>query len=234
VSGENENYQTGDVICRLLNLSLPEFKKLVSSGVIPKEGADKFSLTKVVPAYIKYISDTDNRPISQTKLAAHLGMSDRNLRDVLKDKLKIDHRITPLSEVRLKYIEYIRGQAAGHSDGSENNLLEIRANKEKTEWRLKEIELSEKLGELIPAADTSSMFDQLVIAFRAAMLVLGDNLKTTIDAAYGIDVDLELINEPIDDALQRLSSFEADAGEDSNGGSEESCSASEDDDDGVG
>lgn len=231
---DNQNYQTGDVICRVLNVTPAELKRLADTGVIPREGKDRFILIAVVRSYIEHIRSVDDKPSQQSEIAAHLGMSDRNLRDVLKEKLKIDHRDTPLCEIRKKYIEYLRDLAAGHSDGEQYNLVKERVITERLDRQLKELILKEKLGEYVPAADIAPMFDQLVVAFRSDMLALADNLKTIIDAAYGIDVDLELINEPINDGLQRLSAFEADVGEDSNGGSDESRAASEDDDDGVG
>lgn len=171
----------------------------------------------------------DNEPALQAELAKHLSMSVRNLREVLK-KLKLDHRIDSVRKIRNAYIDYLRGMVSGHKGSDGADLTTVRVENEKIEGQLKALTLLEKLGELVPVADIKPMIDQMIAAFRSDLMTLPDILKTNIDAAYGIDVDIELINEPITNAQERLSSFEADAGEDNNERSEEGSAATEVDD----
>lgn len=229
---DDQALQSGDIICRLFNITAAELKRLVDNSIIPKAGRDQYSLIAVVRAYVEHLRGGDDKPALQTEIAAHLGMSDRNLRDVLQN-LKLDHRTRSLREIRLMYIEDLRGKAAGHRSEDGFDIVHERVLTERIDRQLKEIQLAEKLGEFVVAADVAAMVEQMVVAFRADMLSLGDNLKTIIDATHGVDVDIELINEPINETLQRLSSFEADSGEDNHTGRAESSATTEDDDYGV-
>ena len=139
-----------------------------------------------------------------------------------------------MKDVRLKYCEMIRGVAAGHRAMDGSDLTQERVFTERIDRQLKELTLAEKLSELVPTEEVKPMIEQMVAAFRADIMSLADNLKTTIDATHGIDVDIELINEPIEDALQRLSSFEVDVGCDNQQHDQDGGTATENDDNGVG
>jgi len=82
--------------------------------------ARKVRATKSVGRVVARRAASD-KPLLQADLAAHLDMSDRNLRELLTT-LALDHKTATVDEVRIAYIRRLREQAAGRMGATENGL----------------------------------------------------------------------------------------------------------------
>lgn len=83
-----------------------------------------------------------------------------------------------------------------------------------------ELQIAEKSGQLVQADEVALAWSNVVLGCRAILMNMADRLKTELDATYGIDVDAELINAHVHDALTKLAEIDApdngafDAGDD--------------------
>jgi phage terminase Nu1 subunit (DNA packaging protein) len=118
-----------DAAASLLNVAPDVLTKLVGSGVVRRAGHGQYSPAHIIRDYIAYLQgepDRRERAPTQQEIAAHLDMSDRNLRDVL-ERLDLDHKEAPLSKIRVGYIRQLREQAAGRASDGPLDLAQERA-----------------------------------------------------------------------------------------------------------
>jgi len=96
-----------------------------------------------------------------------------------------------------------------------------RDRKDRISADILEIELAEKIGGLVLADDVESQVTTLVMAVKTEISNGNHKLKTEIDSLYGIEIDLELLNEHSRSVLNTLSGYQpvVDKG-DSEGGEE--------------
>lgn len=81
--------------------------------------------------------------------------------------------------------------------------------------QLAELDLAERTGALIAVADVEPIWTSAILAARAELLNLPPRLKSALDARYGINVDQQMLEEPVHEALRKLSeSPPADEGDD--------------------
>lgn len=144
---------------------------------------------------------------TQQEIADHLGMSQQAVSQQLQP-LGIDWRNEPLAKIRLRYIEHLRAQAAGHRSADGMDLTRERALTEQVDRQLKQLTLAEKLGQLINVAQLEPELQRMVGAFRSELLARDDKLKAELDALYGIDVDLTLITDHTRAALAQLARYD--------------------------
>lgn len=149
---------------------------------------------------------------TQTAIAEHLGISQPAVSGQMS-RLEIDWRAATLDEIRLAYIKHLRAVAAGHSSETGVDLAAERAMTERVTRQIKLLELAEKRGELVNVAQLEAGYQRMVDAFREAMLSLPDRVARDIKALHGIDVDVELINEHVWNALSELARHEPDGGD---------------------
>ncbi len=146
---------------------------------------------------------------TQAAIAAHLGISQQAVSGQM-NRLEIDWRTASMEQIRLAYIEHLRGLAAGNRSENGIDLVAERAQTERITRELKLLELAEKRGQLVNAAQLETAYGQMVDAFRAELLALPDKIVDDIRTLHGIDVDVELINEYVINALAELSGHDAD------------------------
>ncbi|MDO7900636.1 terminase small subunit [Pseudomonas sp. K1(2024)] len=71
-----------------------------------------------------------------------------------------------------------------------------------------EVELAKKLGQVVLEADMVQRFEGVITTAKIELLnILPDELAATLSAQYGIEVDDQLIREPIEAILRRLSAY---------------------------
>lgn len=145
---------------------------------------------------------------TQAQIAEHLGLDQSAVSRHL-GKLQIDWRSASIDEIRLTYIEHLRGVASGNRSESGIDLVAERAQTERITRELKLLELAEKRNQLVNAAQLEAAYGQLVDAFRAELLALPDKIVDDIRTLHGIDVDVELVNEYVINALAELSGHDA-------------------------
>ncbi|ALI04594.1 DNA packaging protein [Pseudomonas sp. FW306-02-F02-AA] len=103
-------------------------------------------------------------------------------------------------------IQWLMHQASlnGKKESSRDRLDRVRANRE-------ELALAKDLGEVVIAADLVERFEAMITSAKVELLnTLPDALATELSARYGVEVDEQLIRDPIESILRRLSDYDKD------------------------
>jgi phage terminase Nu1 subunit (DNA packaging protein) len=109
-------------------------------------------------------------------------------------------------------------------------LAEQRGEKESVRDRLdrikgdrEELALAKDLEEVVFAADLLERFEAAITAAKVELLnTFPENLASVLSARYGIEVDDQLIREPIEAILTELSNYDPDDDDPADGDSDES------------
>lgn len=141
---------------------------------------------------------------TQAQVAEHLGLDQSAVSRHL-GKLQLDWRDASMDEIRLAYIDHLRGIASGNRSENGIDLVHERAMTERITRELKLLELAEKRNQLVNTTQLETAYGQMVDAFRAELLALPDKIIDDIRTLYGIDIEVELINEYVINALAELS-----------------------------
>lgn len=89
-----------------------------------------------------------------------------------------------------------------------------RDRRDRLQGDLIEMQMAEKAGLLVPAAEVAQALSSVVHGCRSILLIAGEKLKAELDARHDIDVDADLINEHFRDVLTKLAEIQPDdAGE---------------------
>lgn len=103
-------------------------------------------------------------------------------------------------------IDWLIRQAAlnGKKESSRDRLDRLRGDRE-------EIALARELGEVVLEAEMVERFEAVITAAKIELLnTFPDELAMTLSAKYGVQVDNQLIRDPIDSILRRLSAYDED------------------------
>jgi hypothetical protein len=144
---------------------------------------------------------------TQKKIAEHLGISQQAVSQQLQ-VLNLDIKTAGMDEIRLAYLAHLRGVAAGHRSADGFDLARERAMTEQVDRELKQLNLAEKKGQLVNLGQLEPELARMFVAFRTELLSRDDKLKSEIDALYGVDLDLAIINEHTRNALAQLARFD--------------------------
>lgn len=94
-----------------------------------------------------------------------------------------------------------------------SNYQQARAMREKFAAMNERLKFMKMTGELIPAAAVEEAYTAKVLACKTELLMIPDKLAASLKALYGFDVDPALIEQPINEALIRLSNPTAETAE---------------------
>jgi|SRR5450830_1642801 len=144
---------------------------------------------------------------TQQQIADHLFISQQQVSRLML-KLGIDWDKSSMDEIRKEYIDNLRAQASGHKSDDGLDLIKERVLTERVERELKEMMVAEKKGLLINVSQLEPELMQMVGAFRSELLSRDDKLKSEIDALYGINIDLNLLNDHTNAALSQLARYD--------------------------
>lgn len=207
----SDGFITGDVAARLLKITPRELERLAKDGVIPRDGPDKYVLAIVVHAYIDYLNkQIEGREfLSQTELAERMDISDRRLRDLLKD-FGLDHRRDAATDIIIAYIRKLREEAAGRSD---KELAAVRARETMASAQLKELDLAEKIGRVVYVDDIAPAMAQLVAGFQSQIMNAGNKILQSLESIGDIEINDEIVNDPLRSALGHIASSAAQFGQ---------------------
>ncbi|WP_252090429.1 terminase small subunit [Pseudomonas sp. MWU13-3659] len=103
-------------------------------------------------------------------------------------------------------IEWLMRQAAlnGKKESARDRLDRLRGDRE-------EIALARELGEVVVEAEMVERFEAVITAAKIELLnTFPDELAISLSAKYGVQVDNQLIREPIESILRRLSAYDED------------------------
>lgn len=145
---------------------------------------------------------------TQQQFAEHLDMSQQQISNIMA-RLGINWKTANMDHVRIAYIRHLRVVAAGHESSGGDSLVAERILTERVDREMKELALAEKKGTLINVEQLEPELMNMVNAFRAELLARDDKLKADLDALYGIDLDLSLLNSHTHTALAQLSRYDA-------------------------
>ena len=145
---------------------------------------------------------------TQQQIADHLDLSQAEVSKFLK-QIELDWKEATLDEVRVAYLRKLRAQAAGHQSEDGLDLVRERVLSERVDRELKIFNLAEKKGALINVAQLEPELMQMVGAFKSELLNRDDKLKAALDAAYGIKIDVHILNDHTHAALSHLARYDA-------------------------
>ena len=146
-------------------------------------------------------------PTTQQEIADHLDLSQAEVSKFLR-QLDIDWKQSTLADVRVAYLRKLRAQAAGHQSEGGLDLVRERVLSERVDRELKIFNLAEKKGSLINVAQLEPELMQMVGAFKSELLNRDDKLKATLEAAYGIKIDVHILNDHTYAALSHLARYD--------------------------
>lgn len=93
-------------------------------------------------------------------------------------------------------------QQRGEKETARDRLDRIKADRE-------ELALARELGELVVAEELIQGFEAMITAAKVEFLnTLPDNLASELSARYGVEIDDQLIREPIEAILRKLSEYD--------------------------
>ncbi|UVE65233.1 MarR family transcriptional regulator [Burkholderia pyrrocinia] len=170
---------------------------------------------------------------TQQQIAEHLDL-DQSAVSRFVDKVRLDYRVASIDEIRVAYIRHLREIAAGRGSEAGIDLVAERAMTERVDRQLKLLTLAEKQGQLVNVQQLEHAYGEMVTAFQTELLALPDNLVQELRTLYGVDVDVEWLNEHIYEFLEQLSRYGADGSSRDSPSRSATSSAGTDWDDGVG
>jgi len=197
-----------DAAARFIGETPKNLERLVRLGVIPRKSG-RFNPIQLVHGYINHIksesSRKNNRPL-QTEIAAHLDMSERNARDVLK-RLEIDHKESPLDEIRIKYIRYLRELAAGRGGDKQADLTESKIRQAEADARLKELAYFEKIEMLVDAEWVSEQIANHATVTRTEVENSIEQIVAAIESEHGVTVERTKIEKALSAASRAVCTY---------------------------
>lgn len=103
-------------------------------------------------------------------------------------------------------IQWLMQRAAlnGKKESARDRLDRVKADRE-------ELALARELGEVVVAAELIERFEAMVTAAKIELLnTLPDQLAADLSARYGVEIDEELIREPIAEVLGNMAKYDSD------------------------
>ena len=145
---------------------------------------------------------------TQNEIALHLGISQQAVSKTMQ-KMGIDWQQLSLDEIRLAYLKRLRDAAAGHADmEGKFNIHKARVRTELLESELLLLKLQKEKERLI---DVDQLMPELRAVFggmKNELLTASAKLKTEIDLLYGINVDIEVLEDYVaNNILKHLSGY---------------------------
>lgn len=145
-------------------------------------------------------------PLTQREIAEHLDL-DQSAVSRFLEQVEIDWREASIDAVRIAYVRKLRAQAAGHRSEDGMDLVRERVLTERVDRELKQYALAEKKGALINVAQLEPALSQMIGAFRSELLSRDDKLKDDIATLYGVEIDLQVLNDHTYAALNHLARY---------------------------
>lgn len=143
---------------------------------------------------------------TQVEIAAHLDMSERNAREVLK-KLEIDHREATLEQIRVAYIRYLRELASGRGGEDQYDLTKQKARQAEADANLKQLEYETRLGVYAPVEEFELLTASWSTSTRSEIENTVERLVIDIERAHGIEIDRGRVEELLEAAFAAIADY---------------------------
>lgn len=145
--------------------------------------------------------------LTQRHIADHLDLSVTRVQSLLQD-LQIDYRTSSLDEIRVAYIQYLRGLATGrHKSASAepSDLQEERARLTKWQADLAELNYRRKLGELVEVVEVQAVVEREYAMTRTKLLALPAKLAPRLLGLDDPNVAQRIVQTDITEVCSELS-----------------------------
>lgn len=136
-------------------------------------------------------------------IGTHLDMSERNAGTICQN-LGLNRETQSLDQIRIAYIRDLREKAAGRGGDAQGELVQARIRETNINADLKELQVMEKAGQLVNVDDIEPQLVAMVTSAKQELLSLPEKLASDIKALHGIEIDISLIQERINDSLNQL------------------------------
>jgi len=174
------------------------------------------------------------RKVSKAELSELLGRDERTLTRWQDDGLPVlEYGVGRGNENQYdteEVIQWLMQRAAlnGRKETARDRLDRVRAARE-------EVALAKDLETVVVAAELIERFEAMITAAKVELInTLPDQLAADLSARYGVEIDDELIREPIAEILGNMAKYDPDDDDDSldgdPDGSDDPAFAEEDDD----
>lgn len=141
-------------------------------------------------------------PLNKSHIALAIGKSQQA---VSKLALKIDDvSIRNNGQLLESIFSRLTEEAAGRGGDAQDVLVQARIRDLNASAEVKELTAKEKSGELVNVVEIEPQLVAMVTAVRQELLMMPDKMASNIKALHGIDVDILLIQEMINDSLKHL------------------------------
>jgi phage terminase Nu1 subunit (DNA packaging protein) len=141
--------------------------------------------------------------VNKNQLADVMGVSERTLSEWQEDGLPIKSVGGRGLENQYETAEVIEWRVQRAVAGK--SVMTPRDRRDLADAQLSELELARESRKVVSIEEVLPLWEAAVLAARTDLLGLGPRLKALIDARYGIDVEQEMIDVVVRDALQKLS-----------------------------
>lgn len=141
-------------------------------------------------------------PVNKSHIGLVLGKSQQA---VSKLALKIaDNSIKTNGQLITAIFERLTDEAAGRGGDAQGDLVLARIRETNASADLKELLAKEKAGEVVFTNEVEPQLLAMVTAARQELLSLPEKLANDVKALHGIEIDVSLIQDRINDALKQL------------------------------
>lgn len=141
----------------------------------------------------------------QRDVAAHLDMSTRNLRDLIREG-HVPTLTAPgvtLDDIRVAYIRHLRKAKAGQNVDA--SLSAERSRLASAQADHQEMVNQLKRGELLPAAEVRAAGEAMIAASRARLLALPSRVAPEVVGVDGLAQVVGILDDAVREALEELS-----------------------------
>lgn len=144
---------------------------------------------------------------TQKEIAKHLDMSERAVRDVLKN-LGIEASKTTVDKARVAYIRDLREKAAGRvTSEARERRDEAQALESEISAKLKQRELARQDGLIVSIEGVRLAFIEWVTLAKSEFTGFFQTYSDTIENEHGIEIDKEKHKHLVDDALRSIGDY---------------------------
>ncbi|MCU7845315.1 MAG: hypothetical protein KZQ93_15910 [Candidatus Thiodiazotropha sp. (ex Monitilora ramsayi)] len=143
------------------------------------------------------MNDTPDSQLTQREAAAHLDMSERNLREVLK-ALKLEWKDKPsLETLRVAYIRHLRSVAGGRGGDRQEDLTDARTQEARVKAALGRLDYQERLGQIIEAKDAERALTEWAGLANREYSSGAEKLVIEIEQEHGISIDRAMVEKSV-------------------------------------
>jgi len=133
------------------------------------------------------------------------------------------------------YCSHLRELAAGRGGDDAESLMRARTADALASAELKQLQIQERAGQLVPVEDIEPAITAMVTAARTELLTLPQKVAAAYRGLYGNDHDPSIVEELVHESLSHLArGLPAIRGGDDEAGDPDLGATAQDDDDGMG